>query len=120
MGRTAGGSSSSPFLDDFLTHLRSERGVSQNTLLSYGGDLRAYLSHLDGLSIRLSDVRHAHVSEFLWKRRSEGLKASSLGRLSAAIKQFHRFLKRESLLPQDPTETMSAPRAQERLPKVLS
>lgn len=110
----------SDFLASFLTHLRSERGLSQNTLLSYGGDLKAYLAYLQGISTPLPDVRHSHISDFLWRRREAGLKPSSLGRLAAAVKQFHRFLKRESLLPEDPTETMVAPRAQERLPKVLS
>ena len=109
-----------PFLDDFLTHLRAERGLSPNTLSSYGGDLRAYLAFLKARGVALPEVKHSDISEFLWGRRNEGLKPSSLYRLSESLKQFHRFLRREDRLSFDPTENMSAPRIQDRLPKVLS
>jgi integrase/recombinase XerD len=109
-----------PELLDFLTHLRVERGLAVNTLLSYGADLRSYLSHLDRRGIALSGVRPSDVSEFLWFRRDGGLKSSSLYRLSEAVKQFHRFLRREGGLASDPTEKTATPRMGERLPHVLS
>ena len=94
--------------------------MAVNTLLSYGADLRSYLSHLDRRGIALSGVRPSDVSEFLWFRRDGGLKSSSLYRLSEAVKQFHRFLRREGGLASDPTEKTATPRMGERLPHVLS
>jgi integrase/recombinase XerD len=111
--------SSSP-LQSFLDHIRSERGLSPNTVLSYGADLRAYLAHLAEKGIELPQVAHAHVSEFLWSRKQQGLKPASLYRLAESVKMFHRFLRREGQLPADPTETMLTPGLGERLPKVLT
>ncbi len=109
-----------PYIEEFLTHLRVEKGLSPNTLLAYGSDLKAYLSFLSGRGIPLARVEHKDVSEFLWRRRSEELKPSSLYRFGESLKQFHRFLLREGRLPTDPTGNMTAPKMGERLPKVLT
>ena len=99
-----------PFLEDFLTHLGAERGLSANTLLSYRADLSTYLSFLQAKSVALAAVQRPHVSEFLWRRRSEGLKPSSLHRLAASLRQFHRFLQQEGLHPSDPTQELASVR----------
>jgi integrase/recombinase XerD len=109
-----------PFLQDFSVYLRAERGLSPNTLAAYGADLKGYLTFLSTLSVAPDKVETRHLSDFLWRRRKDGLKPASLYRLAESLRQFHRFLHREGRSSQDPTENMSSPRTGERLPKVLS
>ena len=38
-------------IDTFLNYLSVERGLSRNTIISYGDDLKCYLDFLEGRSI---------------------------------------------------------------------
>lgn len=107
-------------LREFLDHLRVERKLSPNTILAYGSDLRPYLAFLAQRGRATVSVETADLSDFLWQRRSAPLKPASLSRLGESLRQFHRFLKTEGHTAVDPTESLSAPKAVQRLPKVLN
>jgi integrase/recombinase XerD len=109
-----------PYLEDFLKHLRVEKGLSKNTVASYGFDLKAYFSFLSKEAKDPLRADHALLTDFLWKRRSENLKTTSLYRLGETLKQFYRFLLIEGLIQQDPTVNMASPKLLHRLPRFLS
>jgi integrase/recombinase XerD len=109
-----------PFLQEFLDHLRVERKLAANTLAAYGTDLKSYFRYLVRAGLALEAVTAETLAEFLWARRTEGLKPASLLRLAGALKQFHRYLKREGHAAQDPTATLTGPKKPERLPNVLT
>jgi len=75
---------------------------------------------LDRRSERPGDATPDRISDFLWARRSEGLQATSLLRLTESLKQFFRYLKTETGATSDPTSTLVGPKRPERLPKVLT
>ncbi|MBI4395547.1 MAG: site-specific tyrosine recombinase XerD [Elusimicrobia bacterium] len=110
----------SAYLEDFLTHLRVEKGLSRNTLQAYHSDLKFYLAYLEERKLDLLRVGHSHISDFLWHRRSQSLKSSSLYRSAESLKQFYRYLLREEIIPADPTQKMAAPKIMHRLPRFLT
>jgi len=109
-----------PLLEDFLKHLRVEKGLSKNTVDSYGFDLRHFLQDLAQARRDPLRVDHAAITDYLWRRRAEGLKPTSLYRKAESIKQFYRFLLLEGRLKVDPTANMTAPKIPQRLPRFLS
>jgi integrase/recombinase XerD len=82
--------------DLFLDFLRTERGLSGNTLEAYSRDLRDYLEAL-GKARCAGRGRHRseHVQKHLAALHKRGLSHRSQARNLAAIRGFHRFLLRE-------------------------
>ena len=110
---------------DFLAYLELERGLSRNTLEAYRSDLQQYGEFLarrgtDPLEVMPVDLA-AFVSELA--EGGEGRPAvapATLQRKIACLRSFYRHLRRDGILDRDPTSELRAPRARQRLPKVLS
>ncbi|MBI5806127.1 site-specific tyrosine recombinase XerD [candidate division TA06 bacterium] len=107
-------------LQQYLTHLAVERGLSGNSLGSYASDLKRYLSFLKTKNIGdLQTVERKMVSEFLSMLMGYGLSPVSLSRNISALRGFHRFLASEGIARTDPTENIETPRLDKKLPEVL-
>jgi integrase/recombinase XerD len=110
-------------VDAYLDHLAVERGLANNTLLSYRRDLRRYLDYL-GERDDLDAVAAAEISEFLATLR-EGdeahtpLSASSAARTVVAVRGLHRFAAREGIIAADVTRRVRPPAPPRRLPKAI-
>ncbi len=101
----------------YLDHLRVERGLSRNTLLSYRRDLDRYLVFLDGKDFAM--VTAGDVAAYLAALRDEGLASSSAARAVSAVRGLHRFAVREGLVTEDVSARVRPPAPPRRLPKAL-
>jgi integrase/recombinase XerD len=102
----------------FLQYLRIEKGVAENTILSYQHDLAMYQEHLgatDLLHVKPSDV--SGFLKFLYMRK---LKPRSATRAFAAVRGLHKFLILERATLENPTSNIEQPRWWKPLPNVLS
>ena len=108
-------------LDLFIGHLRAERGLSGNTVDSYGRDLAAYFAHLKKEAIgEAAQIRREHVLSHLTALTRRGLSSRSQARHLSAIRTFHRFLLAEGLAGSDPTDDVDSPRPTKKLPVYLT
>lgn len=107
-------------VESFLEMLAAERGAARNTLAAY----RADLDDFAGFALRQGVPVHAADAEALraWVAglAAAGFAARTQARRLSAIRQFHRFLAREGIRPDDPTELLESPRLPASLPKALS
>lgn len=108
-----------PLLDAFVRHLRVERGLSENTCLSYGYQLGAYVAFLRDRDKEPATAIRDDVLAYLERRKADGLKSASLFLAAMAIRQFHRHLAESGRASADPTSGMSLPRFKQRIPKPL-
>ena len=107
-------------LDQYLAHLRVERGLSPATLESYSRDLREYLDWLAGQRIALvGDVTEPTVLQHLGALQKRGLSRASQARHLAAVRGFHKFASTEGIAAQDPAEGVGAARGSRPLPDFL-
>ncbi len=110
----------------WLDHLRVERGVARNTLLSYGRDIRRYVEFLRGRGIEdITAVSEEDVTAFLAHLRGGedgrvALSASSAARSLVAVRGLHRFLRAEGVTEDDPAASVQPPRPVQRLPKAIT
>ena len=105
----------------FLDYLAVEKGLSKNTLESYGRDIGKYTQFLGNKGISdFSASGRAEMQGLVEHLRISGLKAASAARTLAAVKGLHRFLLLEGLAKADPTEALETPRQGIRLPKALT
>ncbi len=108
------------WLQRFLRHLADERGLSPHTCANYRRDLAAVMQFLDTLAVDdWSALQAAHVRRFVAARHQAGLGGRSIQRNLSALRSFCRYLVREGALRANPAQSVSAPRAQRRLPAVL-
>ncbi|MDP2654014.1 MAG: site-specific tyrosine recombinase XerD [Candidatus Omnitrophota bacterium] len=108
-------------IDDFINFLSVERGLAQNTLVSYRRDLEKYTRYLAELKIASPDaVKRDHVTDFIYRLKQQKLSTPSICRNLAAVKMFHRYLVRERLSKEDPTTLVETPKIWQRVPDVLT
>jgi len=108
-------------IERFLNYLEHEKGLSANTLASYGIDLKDYREFLSEYSSEtIETANSATIVAYLMFLRRQGRATSTVARRLAAIKGFYQFLLREGCIVKDPSENLSAPSLERRLPKVMS
>jgi integrase/recombinase XerD len=119
-------------VEDFLQHLRHERGQAEHTQRTYKAQLDKFVAWAGGQGLtdwRAVELRH--LMAFLQHERERRLArqpAESTRRLSsesvyleiAAFRAFYRFCENEKLLPLNLAENLSLPRRWKRLPKALT
>jgi integrase/recombinase XerD len=108
---------------DFLAYLEFERGLSRNTLEAYRSDLLQFGAHLagrDALAVTHSDLAAFVTCLATGDGDKPPVAAATLQRKVACLRSFYRHLRRQSILTDDPTADLRAPRQTRRLPHVLS
>ena len=109
-------------IKDFIHYLMVEKGLANNTIVSYERDLKSYTAYVQKVEqlYSLNEVNRAHLLQFLGHLKQNGKSAKTLARHVASIRAFHQFLLREKVCEQDPAVHLETPQQEQRLPKVLS
>lgn len=105
-------------VDEYLSHVRAERGLAANTVAAYRRDLTGYTEFLTGRGITdVADITPVEISEYV--RGLSGAK-SSVARRVVSVRTFHRFAVAEGYTQDDPAAETSPPKLEHRLPKAFS
>ncbi|MGB9839914.1 site-specific tyrosine recombinase XerD [Thermovenabulum sp.] len=108
-------------LDSFLDFLVVERGLSNNTVLSYKNDLNQFINFLKNNGVKtFNEVNRANIISYLLFLQRKKRASSSILRSLAAIKTFYHFLLRERIIEEDPTYNLDTPKLEKKLPRVLT
>lgn len=113
-------------LEQYLGHLRIERGLSENTLAAYRRDLRRYLVDLARREVDPAAVDPEQLGEWLQSLRTGAdggtpLSAASAARSLAAVRGLHSFLDAERVSTTgDPSRLVPTPTLPRRLPHPLT
>ena len=107
-------------IEAFLEMLAAERGAAANTLSAYRADLEDFRAFAAGAGGSASAAGTEMLSAYLRRLSDLGLKPRTAARRLSALRQFFRFLAREGVRPDDPTELLEGPRLPANLPKALT
>ncbi|MDX1951787.1 MAG: site-specific tyrosine recombinase [Verrucomicrobiota bacterium] len=119
-------------VDDFMVHLKSERGQSSNTQKTYAALLKRFVRWAEKEGIKSWDaVTLQNLTAFLLseqerklenraKTKQQKLSASSLYLSISALRAFYKYCENEKLLPRNVAEHLSLPRRWQRVPKALT
>lgn len=109
------------YVNEFINYLAVERGLAQNTLESYGRDLRQFQNYLMSSQIDIvKDSSRNTILTYLNSLQTKGRAVSTISRNLAAIKSFYQYLVRERYLEKDPAANLESPKLEKKLPKILS
>jgi len=108
-------------IDAFLSHLSTERRLSDHTVAAYARDLDRLNLWRDQREItRWDRLKAADARGFAASLHSSGLAPRSIARTLSAARTFYAWLRRESRAKGDPFAGVGAPKADRPLPKALS
>ncbi len=108
-------------IDEYLQHLKVERGLADNTLAAYSSDLARLGRHLAEAGVEtLGQIEPPVLLAYLSRLAREGQSPRSQARRWVAVRGLFRYLREEALVGVDPTQGIKLPRAPQRLPELLS
>lgn len=105
------------FVQDFIYYLQAERGLSGNTVDSYKNDV---ISFLKKTKKDIKEINSEDIKEYLYSLNSSNFSTSTVARKTSSLKMFFLFHLGEGLIEHTPMNNIQSPRAEKRLPKVLS
>ncbi len=109
------------YVEQFIRYLMEEKGLSRNTLESYQRDLTQFIEFAHQRDIMMPDqIRKTHIALFLGEMRLIGRASSTITRMTVSLRSFCQYLVRENIIQQDPSVHMEAPKAEKRLPQVMT
>ncbi len=108
------------YIKDFVSYLKIEKGLAENSILAYQNDVDK-LKEFAAASSKLPDqLSYEDLKQFLSTLFDLGLSARSQARIISGIKQFYGFLILENLTKVDPSELLEQPKLGRKLPEVLT
>ncbi|MFF2495087.1 tyrosine-type recombinase/integrase [Agromyces sp. NPDC058064] len=108
-------------VDDYLAHVRTERGYSEHTVAAYRADLVDLLRFADEHGVaEAGGIDLPILRDWLWSATERGLARATIARRAASARGFTAWMARRGLVPVDHGARLRAPRAQRALPRVVS
>lgn len=108
-------------LKRYLQFVKLEKGLSENSIVSYRNDLERYLKFVAfDLQIKnLGGITLSHIENFLIELTELGLSVSTIARNISSIRSFHEFALVENFAEANPAELVELPKKAAKLPEVL-
>ena len=96
-------------LNEFVRHMRAEKGLSPRTWQSYAYQIKGYIGFLQSRRRIPTNSIREFVTAYLEQLKERGLKSASIFAAAIAIRQFHRYLLERRYATNDPTAGMCLP-----------
>ena len=108
----------------FVRYLQYERNASPHTIRNYQSDLEQFRLFLsDGNAnapVDAASIDALRIRGFLAHLFSNEKKKTSIARKLAAVRAFFKFLTRENILSANPSSTVSTPKLDKTLPRIMT
>ena len=106
---------------DYLHYLKVERGLSENTIASYGIDLKLFLEYLRENEIpSFKQVNKEVIVNYMQAEKNNNKANSSILRSVSSLRKFFQYLAQEKIIEKDPMLLIDTPKKKQHLPQVLT
>jgi integrase/recombinase XerC len=110
-------------IERYINYLQYERNASPHTIRNYRSDLvqfRDYLASGSSQPVALKSIDALRIRGFLSFLFEKQEKKTSIARKLAAVRAFFKFLAREQMLTGNPAATVSTPKLEKTLPRIMT
>ena len=104
----------------FLSFLKDDKKLSENTLQSYRRDIEQYEKYVSENKINYLKVTEETILDYMEYLREENKKESTISRSLASIRSFYQYLIRTKKIKKDPTSKIESPKINKRIPNILT
>lgn len=105
-------------IEEFLGHLKLERGLAANTINAYRSDIRAFQLSLKSVSLQSVTIRQ--VNGYFSELIRVGLKPATISRKISSLRHFFDYLVGAKIRTDNPAEGFAAPKITRYHPDYLS
>ena len=105
-------------IDQFIDYYWLSTGASKNTLAAYRSDLKIFNKWLAGKSF--ISVNSKHIQDYFSDRQKNNIGSSTQARILTCLHSFYEYLLANQLIKKDPTEQLSQPKLEKKLPVFLN
>ena len=108
-------------LEDYLSYLKIERGLQENTINSYRLDIEKLIKHNTTYNISTSpiNITKTELTQFIY-HISKNVNPRTQSRIISGLKGFFNYLIFENYRSDNPLETIESPKIGRKLPDTLS
>ena len=111
-------------IERYVNYLRYERNASPHTIRNYHSDLLQFRDYLKAgnpdAPVDLATVDALRIRGFLALLFEREKQKTSIGRKLAAVRAFYKFLAKEDVLETNPAATVSTPKLDKTLPRIMT
>lgn len=101
--------------------MKVERGLSENTINSYGIDLKLFLEYLRENEIpTFKQVNKEVIVNYMQSEKNNNKANSSILRSVSSLRKFFQYLAQEKIIEKDPMLLIDTPKKKQHLPQVLT
>ena len=108
----------SDLTNQFIDFYWLTTGASKNTLSAYRSDIKIFSDWLNETS--LIDVNQKIIKDYLYYRKNTKISSSTRSRFLTCLHSFYQYLIANKLIKIDPTEQLSYPKLEKKLPVFLN
>ncbi len=108
------------YIEDYLTYIKIEKGLSGNSLSSYKHDLQIYLNFLRENKKTLLNATQRDIEKFLGQRTKEGIKLRTVARNKVSITNLYKYFMMEEYIEKNPSDNLEVIKLKRTLPEYLS
>ena len=105
-------------IDQFIDYYWLSTGASKNTLAAYRSDLKIFNKWLAEKSF--ISVNSKHIQDYFSDRQKNNIGSSTQARILTCLHSFYQYLLANQLIKKDPTEQLSHPKLEKKLPVFLN
>ncbi len=113
--------SNETFVKEYLTYLKLEKNLADNTIKSYKTDIVSFFNFLKDENIKdLNEIQSKDANNFFVVLKNIGLQPSSASRYHSSLKGFFKYLYLSGYIQNNPIDKIRAPKISKKIPQVLS
>ncbi len=107
-------------LNRFLSFIGIEKGLAENTRLSYEQELKKFSSYLEDQRLDHCKISETEAVEFIKSESMKGQSFATQAHLISVLKNFYKYLIGEEKIDYNPISTIASPQQWKTLPKYLT
>ncbi len=108
-------------IKQYIEYVTLEKGLSDNTKVSYANDLNNLAQFLATMELeKFEDVVKEDLIAFLYYISDLGLSNTTRARYLSTFRNFFKYLVSEGIIPTDISETVDMPKQKRKIPDTLS
>ncbi len=109
------------YIDEYLTYLKIERGLSDASISSYKQDLKQFNQYLSDENVTGVEQITTEILVTFLQFLSENDKSNkTIRRVQSTLRNFHQFLQMEQVIETNPALRLNTPKEERELPVVLT
>ncbi|NLT49837.1 MAG: site-specific tyrosine recombinase XerD [Ignavibacteria bacterium] len=109
------------FVREYISVLRLEKNLSENSVSAYKNDLNIFITFLTDYGITdFSEVDNKALLEFFNRKEQSEKETTTNARCISALKGFFKFLENSSYIKKNPMDKIEPPRIIRKPPEVLA